>query len=289
MINSPLPASFPHMRANSVMQMGMRVVPSSEWLQACIDLEAYYQHKQQVHTEYGNKVFDGLPESQAAQQELSCMLRQHLLQDHDQVYAKMGGHITHLPSGILLDIPGKNRLDSLFETSLWVADDLLLMQELGGEYCLTAASLCSPSSWRLQDKLGKPMARIHDPIPDIHKKLTPKIDQFFSSMASGQVVERYNWSLQEAQELAQFPQPISLPLHADTPLYYRMERQSLRRLPESQAIVFGIRVYVFEMTSLGQVQGALPALKEAIDDLPPGLRDYKNIEFYQPALAKYWG
>ncbi len=126
-------------------------------------------------------------------------------------------------------------------------------------------------------------------MPDIHKKLTPKIDQFFSSMASGQVVERYNWSLQEVQELAQFPQPISAPLHADIPLYYRMERQSLRRLPDSQAIVFGIRVYVFEMPSLGQVQGALPALKEAIDELPTGLREYKNIDFYQPALAKYWG
>lgn len=288
MINSPLPPSFPHMRADSVMQMGMRVVPSSEWLQPCIDLEAYYQHKQQVHTQYGNKVFDGLPESQAAQQELSRMLCQHLLQDHDQVYAQMGDQLTHLPSGILLGIPDQNSSDSLFETSLWVADDLLLMQEMDGQYCLTAASLCSPSSWRLQDKLGKPMARIHDPIPDIHKKLTPKIDQFFSSMASGQVVERYNWSLQEAQELAQFPQPISAPLHVDTPLYYRMERQSLHRLPDSQAIVFGIRVYVFEMASLGAVAGALPALQEAINSLPPALRDYKNMDFYQPALRKYW-
>lgn len=288
MINSPLPPSFPHMRANSVMQMGMRVVPSREWLQPCIDLEGYYQHKQQVYTEYGNKVFDGLPESQAAQQELSILLRDHLLQSHAQAYAQMGDQFTHLPSGILLDIPEENSLDSLFETSLWVADDLLLMQELEGEYCLTAASLCSPSSWRLQDKLGKPMARIHDPIPDIHKQLTPKIDQFFSSMASGQVVERFNWSLQEAQELAQFPQPITAPLHADTPLFYRMERQSLRRLPESQAIVFGIRVYVFEMASLEQVSGSLSALQETIDGLPPALRDYKNMDFYQPALAKYW-
>ncbi|MCP4789294.1 MAG: DUF3445 domain-containing protein, partial [Gammaproteobacteria bacterium] len=256
MINSPLPASLPHMRDNSVMQMGMQVVSDSQWLQPCIDLEPYYQHKQQIHQAYGQQVFDGLPESQAAQRELVDLLKQHLLQDHGQVYAQMGDQLTHLPSGILLDIPAAGGNHSLWPASLWVADDLLLMQARHGQYCLTAASLCSPSSWRLQDKLGKPMARIHDPVPGIHQQLTPKIDQFLSNMADGQVVQRYNWSLQEAQQLAQFPHSISAPLAADTPLFYRMERQSLRRLPGTQAIVFGIRVYLFDMTSLAQIHGA---------------------------------
>ncbi|MCP4879454.1 MAG: DUF3445 domain-containing protein [Gammaproteobacteria bacterium] len=288
MINSPLPASLPHMRDNSVMQMGMQVVSDSQWLQPCIDLEPYYQHKQQIHQAYGQQVFDGLPESQAAQRELVDLLKQHLLQDHGQVYAQMGDQLTHLPSGILLDIPAAGGNHSLWPASLWVADDLLLMQARHGQYCLTAASLCSPSSWRLQDKLGKPMARIHDPVPGIHQQLTPKIDQFLSNMADGQVVQRYNWSLQEAQQLAQFPHSISAPLAADTPLFYRMERQSLRRLPGTQAIVFGIRVYLFDMTSLAQIHGALPSLQAAIDGLPPALRGYKNIDYYQPALDKYW-
>ncbi|MCP4790306.1 MAG: DUF3445 domain-containing protein, partial [Gammaproteobacteria bacterium] len=78
------------------------------------------------------------------------------------------------------------------------------------------------------------------------------------------------------------------PLAADTPLFYRMERQSLRRLPGTQAIVFGIRVYLFDMTSLAQIHGALPSLQAAIDGLPPALRGYKNIDYYQPALDKYW-
>ncbi|MDP6967572.1 MAG: DUF3445 domain-containing protein [Gammaproteobacteria bacterium] len=287
MINYPLPASLPHMRADSVLHMGMQVVPQSQWLEACVDLEPYYSHKRKVRHTYDNKVFASLAQSQTAQQELASLLQQHLLQDHSQVYGQMGKQLTHLPSGILLDIPATDAMDALWPASLWVADDLLIMQPVAGQYCLTAASLCSPSSWRLQDKLGEPMTRIHDPVPGIHQQLTPKIDQFLANMAAGQVVERRNWSLQEAQELAQFPQPITAPLEPASPLFYRMERQSLLRLPQTQTIVFAIRVYVFELADLQQVPDALPALRTAVETMSPTLRNYKNIDFYGPALAKY--
>jgi hypothetical protein len=93
--------------------------------------------------------------------------------------------------------------------------------------------------------------------------------------------------LQEAQELAQFPHQINAPLTPATPLFYRMERQSLLRLPQTRAIVFAIRVYVFELADLQQVPDALPALRTAVETMSPALRDYKNMDFYGPALAKY--
>lgn len=288
MINYPLPANFPHMHPDSVLHMGMQTVPHSRWLESCVDLEVYHSHKLKVHKNYGQKVFASLDNSQHSQQELAALLRRHLLHDHAQAYGQMGNKLVHLPSGMRFDIPISDSLDSLWLASLWVADDLLIMQPVNGQYCLTAASLCSPSSWHLHDKLGQPMARIHDPVPGIHQQLTPKIDQFLKNMATGQVVERRNWSLQETQDLAQFPQSILSPLAPSDALFYRMERQSLMRLPETQAIVFAIRIYIFSLPELGQITGALPSLREAIDALSPALRSYKNIDFYAPALAKYW-
>ena len=287
MINYPLPAKLPHMHTDSVLHMGMQTVPQSRWLETCVDLEVYHSHKLQVRKNYGQKVFASLADSQPPQQELATLLRQHLLHDHAQVYGQMGDRLVHLPSGMRFDIPVSDGLDSLWSASLWVADDLLIMQPVDGQYCLTAASLCSPSSWHLQDKLGQPMARIHDPVPGIHQQLTPKIDQFLNNMATGQVVERRNWSLQETQDLAQFPQPTASPLAPSTPLFYRMERQSLLRLPETQAIVFAIRIYIFPLEDLGQIAGALTGLRTAVDMLSPALWDYKNMDFYAPALANY--
>lgn len=287
MINYPLPAKLPHMHTDSVLHMGMQTVPQSRWLETCVDLEVYHSHKLQVRKNYGQKVFASLADSQPPQQELATLLRQHLLHDHAQVYGQMGDRLVHLPSGMRFDIPVSDGLDSLWSASLWVADDLLIMQPVDGQYCLTAASLCSPSSWHLQDKLGQPMARIHDPVPGIHQQLTPKIDQFLNNMATGQVVERRNWSLQETQDLAQFPQSTASPLAPSTPLFYRMERQSLLRLPETQAIVFAIRIYLYALPELEQIQDALPSLRQAIDSLSPALWDYKNMDFYAPALAKY--
>lgn len=291
MINSPLPQQLPHMRDNSVMQMGMQVVSEQQWLEPCVDLEPFYQHKCHIRETYGNRVFASVPESQAAQRELQQLLLQHLLSDHDQVYGPMGNDLVHLPSGLHLRVPTDNEQDPLWQTSLWVADDLLLMQPLasqGNQYCLTAASLCSPSAWHLLEKLGNSMTRIHDPIPGIHQQLTPQIDRFLANVAPGQVVERRNWSLQGASQLDMMPGSLSEPLSADEPVYYRMERQSLRRLPESGAIVFGIRIYIYEVGELAAVSEAIPALRKAIDDMPAELREYKDMAKYIVALEKYW-
>ncbi len=291
MINYPLPQSLPHMRDNSVMQMGMQVVPEQQWLEACVDLEPFYRHKCQIRETYGRRVLASMPESQPAQTELQDLLFNHLLDDHNQVYAAIGDDLVHLPSGLHLRVPAADEQDVLWQTSLWVADDLLLMQPLaavGNKYALTAASLCSPSAWHLLEKLGRPMTQIHDPVPGIHEQLTPQIDRFLANVAPGQVVERSNWSLQGAPQLDMMPGSLPEPLGVDAPVFYRMERQSLRRLPHTGAIVFAIRVYVYELGELQQVPGALPALAQAISAMPVALQQYKDLDKFALALSKYW-
>ena len=68
---------------------------------------------------------------------------------------------------------------------------------------------------------------------------------------------RTNWALQAGDRLN--PNGTEEPaVSAETPLYYRSERQSLVRLPGSGAVAFTIRVYLHPLSQLAAVPGALP-------------------------------
>lgn len=56
--------------------------------------------------------------------------------------------------------------------------NLVIMLPGSEGYYIAAASLCSPSHWRLREKIGRPIARVHDPIPNIHNALSPQIERF---------------------------------------------------------------------------------------------------------------
>ncbi|HIG36813.1 MAG TPA: DUF3445 domain-containing protein [Oceanospirillaceae bacterium] len=262
-----MPKYLPHMQYKDAISMGLAPLDSQHWIESDQDYSRYLNHKLALRQQGQRHIFDALLSSYEAQVELASALRRHLL-----------------PDGIELPSSPKQ---PLWNASLWVADDVLIMQKLNDEHCLTAASLCSPSSWHLAEKIGQPMARIHDPVPTLHEKLTPKIDRFFDHLTVENPIQRFNWSLQGNNELGQFPGNKQI-YPANTPLYYRCERQTLTRLPQTNAIAFTIRVYIYPMMALAQVPHALTQLKAAIDAMPASVRGYKDIIYFAPALQKYF-
>ena len=165
-----------------------------------------------------------------------------------------------------------SRSEALWRASLWVAEDLVLMQaDECGHYRLTAASLCSPSHWQLEDKLGKTLPEIHAPVPGFARELDARVARFFGHLKVERPVQRYNWGLQRGSGRCQ---------RQDSPeegreLHYRVERQTLRRLPQTRAVVFTIRVMLAPLAALAARPGALAALFEAIEACPPALAHYK--------------
>ena len=283
-IATKLPKYLPHMQHKDAISMGMNSLDPRHWIEPDEDYPRYLAHKLRLRELQQQHIFDALPSAHAAQQELAIELKRHLLNQHSQLYCNMTGGLSYLPNGIELAAAGTH---PLWQASLWIADDLLIMEKLDGNYCLTAASLCSPSNWHLSEKIGQPMATIHDPVPTLHEKLTPKIDRFFEHLTVGKPVQRFNWSLQANTQLAQLPGDKIIHA-ANTPLYYRCERQTLTRLPQTHAIAFTIRVYVYPMMSLTQVPHALTQLKIAIDAMPKAVAAYKEMIYFAPALQKYF-
>ena len=243
------------------------------------------KHKLEQHRLHGPKVYRCSEQSGPAEQELHDYLLAHLTKEQGGLYQKSENRLICEPLDLHWSLDSN---EPLWNCSLWIADDLVIMEPINDNYCLTAASLCCPSHWRLEEKFGRPLDEIHDPIPGFHEALTPRINRFLAHLRPEHSVVRYNWSIQADDVLYQRPEELQeTTITAQTPLYYRTERQSLRRLPLSGAIAFTIRVYLHPLETVASVPNALRALFRAIDDTPEKLQVYKSFDLLSPALEKY--
>lgn len=67
----------------------------------------------------------------------------------------------------------------------------------------------------------------------------------------------------------------------------RSERQTLRRLPRTGAIVFGIHTYLYKVQDLVRERGVAGRLASAIRSWPEGVATYKGREMYGDVLVGY--
>ena len=67
--------------------------------------------------------------------------------------------------------------DLVAELSLQVADDLCLL-ESSGEQRFIAGSVCSPSYWNIQKKIGLSITAVHRPVSTLETKIGKQIRRF---------------------------------------------------------------------------------------------------------------
>lgn len=127
-----------------------------------------------------------------------------------------------------------------------VAEDLCILLPCDGAWVLAAGCVCFPSHWRLAEKLGRPLAAVHGPVPHYADELAVRVDRFLDRLAPGRGAWRRNWLIHTDDRLfapvpPPAPDPLLSPEDAGRRLWLRSERQTLRRLPRSGAVVFTIR------------------------------------------------
>ncbi len=155
---------------------------------------------------------------------------------------------------------------------LQVCEDLCVLLPAGDgerdDHVLRAALLCAPSFWRLHDKLGQPLPSVHAPVEGLEAKIGARIRAFLHNLPEGRLFTRGNWHLHTTGERFH-PAPDdwaqAQALHADEiadRLWVRCERQTLRRVPGSRALLFTILVYIQPLAALA----TRPALAHALWD-----------------------
>jgi hypothetical protein len=111
----------------------------------------------------------------------------------------------------------------------------------------------------LGEKLGRPASLIHEPVPQYTRVLSQRVDTLLDRLVPGKLLWRRNFSLWPSL-LLWAPCPVldpslwdeSPPGNGPPALWLRTERQTLRRLPETGAIVFTIRVQNAPLSILAQ-------------------------------------
>ena len=67
----------------------------------------------------------------------------------------------------------------------------------------------------------------------------------------------------------------------------RVERQTLRRLPQSGDILFTIRTFIDPLSSLEARPDLAAGLRGAVADMPEGMQRYKSLIPFRDALDGY--
>ena len=292
-----MPPHTPYDGSSKLFAIGLKPLELDRWLEIDDDFGAYLTEKRRLYAELPDKVFVEEAGTRDAQREVLELVEAHMAAYHpgmlDEARAA-GGAGPRAPAP-----------PPLVAASLMVQDDLILMRRGEDGWRLAAGSLCFPSSWSLTEKFGKPLHRIHDPVPGFGTGTRPAevISRMFDNL-QGQAVERFNWSVQANDALYH---PLSdrqrIARAADRPsnfpdgdinahAFIRVERQTLRKLPLSRDILFTIRIHLDPLAVLARhPERARIAASFAtqLGELDEAQLDYKGLTADRDRLVVYLG
>ncbi|WP_428395039.1 heme-dependent oxidative N-demethylase family protein [Lichenicoccus sp.] len=249
------------------MAMGLTAVAEADWLEADDAVPAQIATRVALIARDPDAVIAALPGTEAMQHELLEMLAAHLR----------------------LPWPACDR-DPLAIVGGLVAEDFCLLRASEDGPVLVAAVLCFPARWRLAEKLGRPLAAVHAPVPFYGERLAGPVDRFLDRLQPGRIAVRLNWSVVDDPALFQpAPGPAKTGItaaNAGERLFLRVERQSFRRLPRTNTIAFGIRTHVSPLARVRDA-GAAARLNDAVRAMPDDMLAYKGIAPFRATLLGY--
>lgn len=169
------------------------------------------------------------------------------------------------------------------------ADFMLLTRERAEAFRLRAGAVCFPSSWALDEKMGRTLDEIHAPVPGLNPEIGGAIGQFLERLKPGAPYERANWGLAATPELNLHPS-LGRPRLGDTlqisSTWLRIEDQVFAALPESGAILFGIGLRLLPLSGILKDARLRARLRRAVETMPEPLAAYKGIALIrEPLLA----
>ncbi len=190
-----------------------------------------------------------------------------------------------------LELPPTNSvgIEALVDAALHVADDLcILMPDEKGIPRLAAAVLCSPNRWRLAEKLGGTMSNIHQPVARYGEDLQSPVDAVMMRLSPQRPLARINWGISNHPSLFQPDIPPATPDMDIGDMWFRVEWQTLRRLPVSGGALFTIRTYVEKMSDfMLRDYAVVHDIADLVNKIPEDVAQYKSIAPYRNRIFEY--
>lgn len=182
----------------------------------------------------------------------------------------------------------------LLAAALGVSDDLCLMERRNEAWTLTALSLSAGTFFTAAEVVGSTLAELHGPVPGFGQRLLPRVIRIFDALRPGLILERRNWTVTASDALhLPEPEPVrtaagAIPLEeAGERLFVRVERQTLRRLPETAGLLFTIRVWTESLSRMSLDPVRLEGFRQAWRSAAPEFRTYKGLHAYDRAVEHF--
>jgi dimethylamine monooxygenase subunit A len=173
-----------------------------------------------------------------------------------------------------------------------VSDDLIVMEKIDDAWTNTACCFCSPTFFSASHALGKSLALLHEPVPDGDFGLAARIGRVFTHLPADRILERHNWTVQwsEARYTPDGGRLREAAAQADVgqsvdQLFLRVERQTIRALPQTGAILFTIRIRLSRLADLLADPTYKTAFEQAWSQAAQPVRTYKKWAVLEPHVA----
>ncbi len=219
---------------------GVSPLSAVDWLRIDETYAAQLSEKQRVVLEHREKVLALSAEALPAAQELLEVVLEDLC---TKTGFNVGRGSVSCPDGRRVEIM---RADPMLTLSQLTQEDFCILEKREEEHVLTAAALCFPASWLLAEKFMQPLVEIHVPVASYDENIARRVQRLFDAVRVEQPLWRFNalWYADPALH-----QPRSAHAHRDEKFsqsakYLRSELQTIRRLPKTKAVIFGIHTYV---------------------------------------------
>jgi hypothetical protein len=179
-------------------------------------------------------------------------------------------------------------IDALVEASLLVADDLTVLAPVGDQLLFVAGVVCSPSRWKLASKMGTDMLATHQPVSRYAEHIGAAVDTTLRRLTPNKAIWRSNWTLEDHCALFQPVSPTAPLVDDPSLLWIRMERETLRRLPETGGVLFTIRGFQQPLPDY-VARGTQHArtLRSLVARLPDDVARYKSVYAYRDSVLEW--
>lgn len=214
---------------------GIRPADPENWLHRDDAFAAQMQLRSELLTQHRSEVLAQSYEALEPAQELLDLVLA-------QVCPGATGQVTR-SDGVTIRVDRSRPLETLCQL---VQEDFCILQKQGDEHVLTGAILCFPASWTLSEKFMRPLTSIHAPVDAYDANIARRVQRLFDGIQPGRPIWRYNVLWYRDAKLFQ-PRRADqrrAPQDHGSGRFLRSERQTLLRLPQTNAVVFAIHTYV---------------------------------------------
>jgi dimethylamine monooxygenase subunit A len=296
------PLYRPYRWAAADFQLGLRPIRPENWILIGAGHADMMRQKWARLTKHGTHVYRTLPSSLPAQRELRERVIAHLEADHARSFERSGSVVRSRITGHALDLDDDS-VEPLMQVSCLIEEDFMLLEEIGGSIQITAASNAYSSSGRLAGSVGHDVQWAHEPVPQLTRKLGGKINRVLDSIHAAMPCERFNWQItpiatvffphddpHAANAAAMREVLVELrrdPARAGECLWIRVERQTLRRLPDSNAVAFSLHTYSDPLSSVQSDVESVRAIMALLNSYSEERWKYSEMDIVREPLMTW--